>query len=93
LKKKRGKAVDTVTSLPKVWRSVLFRDHIMLAFNGKYLEPAVKAAVETKFRLPIGQIASINDAIPLIISLEQGKGPKGKGVLRFQASPAVSSVT
>ena len=52
--------------------------------RAELLEKLASAARENRFKIPIGEIVSLNGAIQLITELERGRKLGGKGVVAME---------
>jgi NADPH:quinone reductase-like Zn-dependent oxidoreductase len=83
LLRKDGVFLDIEPSLGKFIRSIFNRrlKPIVCTPRSEILDSLARAAEEGKYRLPIGEIVPLSEAMQLVTALEQGRKLGGKGVV------------
>lgn len=85
LRKPGGLVIDINLTKEKLLRALLSRRRKLVFFNGKAetLAKVVALAAAGDLSLPVGITVAVDDAIPLLTAMENGKSQDGKAVIQL----------
>jgi NADPH:quinone reductase-like Zn-dependent oxidoreductase len=85
LRKAGGVVIDINLTKKKLLHALLSRRRKLVFFNGKAetLAKVVALAAAGDLSLPVGITVALDDAIPLLAAMENGKPQDGKAVIQF----------